>query len=113
MSTTSPTPIESIPILDHTTPAIDEIRRCLGRHVKIDLDDGRIVVGRFRCTDSASNVVLADAFEIRNLFEVNSDVPTKRTFARRRRAGDHVFARSCLSNWIDYDTRKTYEELFC
>lgn len=34
--------------------------------MKIELDDDRIVVGRFRCTDDASNIVLSDAYEIRN-----------------------------------------------
>jgi small nuclear ribonucleoprotein (snRNP)-like protein len=54
--------------------AVERIRNCLNKHVKVDLDDGRVVFGRLRCSDQANNVVVADAYELR----VASDVAGER-----------------------------------
>ena len=68
---------DAVPDVEHSTPAIEKIRSCVGQVAKIELVDGRVVVGRFRCTDNGSNVVLQDAFEVRNLLVLGSDEPQK------------------------------------
>jgi small nuclear ribonucleoprotein (snRNP)-like protein len=52
------------------TSAVDRIRQCLNRHVKVDLDDGRVVFGRFRCTDQQNNLVLTESVEQRTVRDV-------------------------------------------
>ena len=53
--------------------AAERIRGCLNKHVKVELDDGRIVFGRFRCTDARCNVIVNDAYELRVLRDVDGD----------------------------------------
>ena len=54
---------------DKDTEAIRKLRTCLERHVRVALDDGRVVVGRFRCADDHGNLVLADAYELRTVID--------------------------------------------
>eukprot|EP01108_Squamamoeba_japonica_P006957 TRINITY_DN5761_c0_g1_i1.p3 TRINITY_DN5761_c0_g1~~TRINITY_DN5761_c0_g1_i1.p3 ORF type:complete len:124 (+),score=21.29 TRINITY_DN5761_c0_g1_i1:201-572(+) len=54
---------------DEESANVKLLRSYLDRHVRIDLDDGRIVVGRFRCTDDKANVVLDDACEVRTVVD--------------------------------------------
>ncbi len=50
--------------------AVDRIRLCVNRHVKVDLDDGRVVFGRLRCSDQQNNIVLTEAVEQRAMRDV-------------------------------------------
>jgi small nuclear ribonucleoprotein (snRNP)-like protein len=45
--------------------SVERLRECLNKHIKVELDDGRVVFGRLRCSDQANNIVVGDACELR------------------------------------------------
>ena len=47
------------------TPAVAKLRQLLGRTVKVGIQDSRIFLGTFACTDKALNIVLANTYEYR------------------------------------------------
>ncbi len=53
--------------------AAERLRQCLNRHVKVELDDGRTVFGRFRCSDAQNNVVLTECVEQRRVRDVDGE----------------------------------------
>ena len=63
--------------VNEESDAVKKMRNALNRHVKIDLTDGRVVFGRFRCSDDNANVVLADASEVRELIDSKDDKPRR------------------------------------
>jgi small nuclear ribonucleoprotein (snRNP)-like protein len=47
------------------TPAVTKLRQLLGRTIKVGIQDSRIFLGTFACTDKSLNVVLANTYEYR------------------------------------------------
>lgn len=47
------------------TPAVTRLRQLLGRTIKVGIQDSRIFLGTFACTDKALNIVLANTYEYR------------------------------------------------
>lgn len=43
------------------SPALDVVRGWLGRHMRVTLTDGRVLVGRLHCLDWQRNILLQDA----------------------------------------------------
>ena len=51
---------------------LNKLRSYLGRTVRIDITDGRTIVGVFVCTDRESNLILREARET-----ISLRIPTK------------------------------------
>jgi small nuclear ribonucleoprotein (snRNP)-like protein len=64
-------------VVENQSESIDTIRSYLDKIIRLDLIDDRTVVGRFKCTDDEANIVLADAYEIRNIQDVEPNSKRK------------------------------------
>mmetsp|Transcript_7976 Transcript_7976/g.13819 ORF Transcript_7976/g.13819 Transcript_7976/m.13819 type:complete len:143 (+) Transcript_7976:66-494(+) len=65
------------PVVPNESDTIEKIRSFVGKHMKVQLIDGRIVVGRFSCTDDTNSLVLSDSYEIRNVQDIKPNENTK------------------------------------
>ncbi|KAG0562992.1 hypothetical protein KC19_9G188000 [Ceratodon purpureus] len=48
-------------------PVVKKVRRLLYRRMKVEVQDGRVFVGKFHCLDKQGNIILYDTVEFRNV----------------------------------------------
>lgn len=64
VSTKPNAPVEDKPT-DSSRDAVRQVRAWLDKRVQIKLTDGRVVEGIFECFDKLGNMILGDAYELK------------------------------------------------
>jgi len=77
-STQDSTHEKSIPRIG---PKEIEIRQYLNRGIRVQIQDGRIFIGKFLCTDKFKNIILGECAEFKRIKTYNNiDYSTKDSF---------------------------------
>eukprot|EP01127_Copromyxa_protea_P004865 TRINITY_DN14690_c0_g1_i1.p2 TRINITY_DN14690_c0_g1~~TRINITY_DN14690_c0_g1_i1.p2 ORF type:complete len:177 (-),score=53.86 TRINITY_DN14690_c0_g1_i1:17-547(-) len=66
--------VEKLKVEGNQGKNIDTVSSYLGRFMQVEVSDGRVLEGRFRCFDKQKNIVLSDTTEIKKVLPLENAV---------------------------------------